>query len=343
MALLMFTTAALILLDGVSDAAVDSHPECAVLSKSFQGEEIPGAGDGFDVTGNWINSERQDKGFDDCMKLCRTYSEAKGFSLRWFKDQKCSCFKTVTGFDLSAEHKSSKFCDCDLQYHTSILHSSSFALPAYCQLPGGDDVAPTSPLPHGATCNLTCAGSYVGTPGALECRARDWTTARERIVMAPEPRCHLNSTAVLYASIGGGIVAVLILFLLLVCCLRQKQRKEKQRAEKARKQVIMRNARGDGEEIVDGVDRRKSYKKATGHLSVDEESREVDLMINGRQDGIVYANVDLSDIHPQWQPRSTGAPTTTIGAPDVDPIYLEGTMLNENEGNQYVVVDSNRS
>lgn len=339
MAFSICTAVILALLKGVSDAAVDSEDDCSEKSTSFTGKEIDRAGRSFDTAGDWDQSKRQDRGYLECTELCRKHPEAKAWSVRYFDNQKCSCFRTVTGSERSANHKSGKFCDCDLKYQPSF---SSFSLPAYCQLSGGDDVAPSSPLPHGATCNLTCTGSYVGTPGALECRARDWTEAGNRIVMAPEPRCRLNSTTVLYASIGGGIVGLLLLFLLLVCYLRQKQKKEKMRAEKNRQQVIMRNARGE-EDGMDGIDRRKSYKKATGHLSMDEESREVDLMINGRQDGIVYANVDLSDPNPQRPSRNVGAPITMIGAPDVDPIYLEGSILNENEGNQYVTVDNIRS
>jgi len=337
----IITAVILVLLKGVSDAADDS--QCKEVTVSFKGEEIEGAGNSLLIgdLSDWQKSERQDRGALECMDLCLRHPEAKAWSLRWFQNQKCSCFRTVTDSDPSAEYKSGKICECDLSYHPGIRQSKSVALPAFCQSAGGADVPPTTALPHGATCNLTCSGSYVGTPGAFECRARDWAQAGSRIVMVPEPRCRLNSTTVLYASIGGGLVAVLILFLFLVCCLRAKQKREKTRAEKNR-QVVMRNAKGD-EETVDGIDRRKSYKKATGHLSVDEESREGDLILNGRHDGIVYANVDLSDSHHQRQEQDVGAPVTRIGAPDIDPIYLEGSILNENEANQYVTVDNNRS
>jgi len=336
MAFSIFSVVILALLKGVSDAAVDK--DCQEVSNSFVGDKIEGAGSSFDTTGDWSLSARQDRGITECTELCLNEPEAKGWSLRYFDNQKCSCFKTITDSKRDPTFKSGKFCQCDLKYHPSILHSNSFSLPAYCQLPDGNDVAPTSPLPNGASCNLTCTGSYVGTPGALECRARDWKIAGNRIKMAPNPICRLNSTAVMYASIGGGLVAVLILFLLLVCCLRQKQRREKMNAEK----VVMRNARGE-EQVDAGIDRRKSYKKATGHLSMDEENREADLMINGRQDGIVYANVSVGDQHPQRQKRDIGAPITMIGAPDVDPIYLEGSIPNDYGGNQYVTVDNSRS
>lgn len=366
----IFTLVILVLLKETSDAAVDTTV-CAEKSHKYEGEVIEGAGDKLDKEGDWEDSHRQDRGIEECKELCRIEPNAKGWSLRYFQNQQCICFRTITKSQPDSEYKSNKFCECDLKYHSRIQHSSSFSKPAFCQSADGGDVASTSPLPHGATCNLTCTGSYVGTPGVLECRARDWKVAGPRIIMTPKPNCRLNSTAVLYASVGGGLAVALILFILLVCCLRQKQSRAKRRAEKDRQRVTMREAReggggGAGEDAVDGIDRRKSYKKATGHLSMDEESREADFMINelqeglearygrqagvedgivGRQDDIVYANVGLKDhrSNPHRQGRNDGPPITMIGAPDIEAIYLEGSLANENDRNQYIVVDKNHS
>jgi len=169
------------------DAEVDK--DCQEVSNSFVGEEIEGAGSSFDAAGDWHLTPRQDRGITECIELCLNHPDAKGWSLRWFDNQNCHCFRTITDSKRNPSFKSGKFCQCDLKYHPNILRSNNFSLPAYCQLPDGDDVAPTSPLPNGASCNLMCTGSYVGTPGALECRARDWKIAGNRVKMAPNPIC----------------------------------------------------------------------------------------------------------------------------------------------------------
>ena len=57
-------------------------------------------------------------------ELCLNEPEAKGWSLRYFDNQKCSCFKTITDSKRDPTFKSGKFCQCDLKYHPSILHSN---------------------------------------------------------------------------------------------------------------------------------------------------------------------------------------------------------------------------
>jgi len=342
MAFSIFTAVILAILKGVPGDADD----CAVAYKSYEGTKIPGAGGSLD---GGATVEQVEKAAQQCETLCRSIPTAKAWSLHHFQAKECTCFSTVTKETAHAEYQSAKFCDCRLEHHKS-LDSSSFALPAFCQTPGGEDKHSTGALPHGASCNLTCTGNYAGTPGVAECRARDWKTVGSRVVFKPQPRCHLNSTAVLYASIGGGLAAVLVLFLLLICCLRYKQKSAKRRDVHDR-QVTMRQVRGgmgggeggegeiEGEDM--GVDRRKSYKKATGHLSMDEDCQ-VDLMMNGQPEGVVYANVDLTDARYQRHGRHDNAePITTIGVPDGDPIYLEGHIANRSE-NDYIHVNGNR-
>lgn len=349
MAFSLYTAVILVILKGVSDAADD----CSQMRYiRFDGVEIPGAGDYLDIEGSdieWAENKRVERAEEECKELCRLQPTAKAWSLEKAPNRKCSCFKIVKSDQISYTHHSGKFCDCDLKYHDSIINAASYSLPGFCQSTSEGDKPSSGPLPHGATCNLTCDGSYEGVSGALTCRARDWTSAASRVIIDPEPECQLNPTAVLYASIGGGLMAFFLLFLVVVCCLRQKQTRGE---EKKHGRVIMRSAPGGrdgrgggvGEEGIDGgVDRRKSYKKATGHLSVDEGCPEVDLMINGHQDRIVYANVDLKDVHRQ-QRREMAEPTTMIGLPDVDPIYLEGNIMNGNEEkNEYIIVDDNQS
>jgi len=343
MAFSIYTAVILAILKGVSDAADD----CSTVFEKFSGVPIRGVGGSLDTEGGGTGVDQVEKAANECESICRKEPTAKGWGLLHFNAKECTCFETVESAKGDPAYQSAKFCDCQLEYHKSIFDSSSFALPAFCQTATGEDVHGRGVLPHGASCNLTCTGNYAGQPGVAECRARDWAKAGSRVVFKPQPRCHLNSTAVLYASIGGGLAAVLILFLLIVCCLRQKQKRNKRREEDDH-HVTMRQVRGGGggnEEGNDiGVDRRKSYKKATGHLSMDEESREVDLMINGQPEGIVYANVDLTDVHKQRQGRNMAEPTTMIGIQDVDPIYLEGNIATGNErNNDYIHVNENRS
>jgi len=321
MAFSIFTAVVLAILKGVSDAA----DNCETVFERFEGVTIPGAGGSLDIEGSAV--DQSGKAAKQCQELCRAEPTAKAWGLLHFKAKECTCFQTVKEAEGDPSYMSGKFCDCLLEHHKNIYDSSSFALPAFCQTATGEDVHARGVLPHGASCNLTCTGSYVGTPGVAECRARDWKTVGSRVILKPEPNCRLNSTAVLYASIGGGLVAILILFLLLVCCLRSAQKRRKPHQDDDH-EVTMRHVRGggrggggehEGEEI--GIDRRKSYKKATGHLSMDEteplseESREVDLMINGQQEGVVYANVDFNDAHrlQLQQQRDMAGPTTMIG------------------------------
>jgi len=85
-------------------------PTCKDKSIRFRGEEIAGAGDALDITGLWYEGDRIRRGRKECQALCRTHPEALVWNLRYFQDQKCSCFKQINESKPHAEYYGGRVC-----------------------------------------------------------------------------------------------------------------------------------------------------------------------------------------------------------------------------------------